>query len=117
MNSANINLEEIIKRKIGYYKNNTDDELQRLNFGYIRAFEQMLEDIHLNEDEFVKKYSEICKTLGEAFELNRETLEFDIIAHETIVEHVEKNLEELSGYNNGIVDILSLFDYNYLFAD
>ena len=45
---VNITLEKIIQRKILYCQNDNNQELANMNAGYVRGFNQMLEDIKSN---------------------------------------------------------------------
>ncbi len=99
----NITIEEIIKRKLAYIKQNPDNELRDVDEGYINAFSDMLTDMNLSESEFVEKYSK------------------SIFAHQSLVdsvmdgERVVADFGRLSGYNNAVVEILTLLDTNYMF--
>lgn len=97
--TVNITLENIIQRKILYFQNDDNEELFDMNAGYVRGFNQMLLDMNLTETEFVKKYSDIVKSLKDMFE------------------NSEGNIDELSGYNNAIVDVLCLLDEKYLYDE
>lgn len=94
---VNITLKEIIKRKIQFDLNDSDEELIETNAGYIRGYNQMLADMDLTEDDFVDKYSKIIRGLD--------------------LENPNENIDELCGYNNAIVNILSLLDEKYLYED
>ena len=98
-NNVNISLEQIIKRRLDYYRDNEDQEVLSLNNGYVRGFNQMLADINLNEETFTEKYITILKSLKEEIE-----------TYEDI-----ETVDELCGYNNAIVDILSLLDLKYFY--
>lgn len=100
----NITLEQIIHRKIRYYQNETDDELRDMNAGYVRGFEQMLSDMDLSETAFVDKYTSIIKELALTF------TSFE-------GEKTDTCIDELSGYNNAIVEVLSLLDQKYLYDE
>lgn len=97
--TVNITLESIIKRKISYFRSDTTPELTDMNTGYIRGYSQMLEDMEMNEAEFAEKYSEIIRKLKPSFEQVSDT---------------DTSVDELSGYNNALVDILGLLDENFL---
>lgn len=96
---ANITLENIIQRKIRYCENDHDKELIAMNAGYVRGYRQMLSDMNLTEADFTEKYADIVRTMKNAFE------------------KTDCDDEELSGYNNAIVDILGLLDEKYLFDE
>ena len=53
---VNVTLEKIIQRKILYCQNDNNQELANMNAGYVRGFNQMLEDMNLTETEFITKY-------------------------------------------------------------
>lgn len=63
----------------------------------------MLADMDLTEVEFITKYLSIIRNLKAVFEFpeNKKGL--------------GENIDELSGYNNAIVDILSLLNEKYLY--
>lgn len=73
-----------------------------MNAGYVRGFNQMLEDMNLTETEFISKYLNIVKELKVVFDC--------VIDQKESIE----NIDELSGYNNAIVDILGLLNEKYL---
>lgn len=97
--TVNITLENIIQRKILYFQNDDNEELFDMNAGYVRGCNQMLLDMNLTETEFIKKYSDIVKSLKDIFD------------------NSEGNVDELSGYNNAIVDVLCLLDEKYLYDE
>lgn len=97
--TVNITLENIIQRKILYFQNDSNKELLATNAGYVRGFNQMLLDMNLTETEFIKKYLDIVRSLKDMFE------------------DPEGNIDELSGYNNAIVDVLRLLDEKYLYDE
>ena len=99
-NNVNISLEQIIKRRLDYYRDNEDQEVLSLNNGYVRGFNQMLADINLNEETFTEKYITILKSLKEEIE-----------TYEDI-----ETVDELCGYNNAIVDVLSLLNIEYFYG-
>ena len=102
-NNVNISLEQIIKRRLDYYRDNKDPELLSLNSGYVRGFNQMLADINLNEASFTEKYINVLKNIKEEIET---------------YENIETNetVDELCGYNNAIVDVLSLLNIEYFYG-
>lgn len=102
-NNVNISLEQIIKRRLDYYRDNKDQELLSLNCGYVRGFNQMLADINLNEVTFTEKYIYILKSLKEEIET------YDNI-------EADEAVDELCGYNNAIVDVLSLLNIEYFYG-
>ena len=100
-NMGDITLVEIIQRKIRYFENYTDKELLIMNTGYIRGFNQVILDMNLSETEFIAKYLKIVKDLRKVFDSSESS----------------DSINELSGYNNAIVDTLRLLDEKYLYAD
>lgn len=100
--SVNITLEEIIKRKIEYFKNDTNEEMNAINKGYVRGFEEMLKDMDIAEETFVAKYTDKVGELAKIFQ-DRETISDEI--------------DELSGYNNALVDILGLLNEKFIFSE
>ncbi len=102
---VNITLEEIIRRKIYYCQNNVTEDMEAMNRGYICGYTEMLADMYLSEAEFISKYLSILNTLKKEFELIDTEKE------------PSDNIEQLSGYNNAIVEVLSLLDEKYLYAD
>ena len=101
--SVNITLKEIIERKIRYFSNNTDKYIDTLCKGYIRGFEEMLEDIDLSEDEFIAKYIKKLSELSETIKKDAENGALDA--------------DGLNGYNNAFVDVLQLLDEEYVYID
>lgn len=99
--TVNITLENIIQRKKRHFQNDSEKELLAVNSGYVRGFNQMLSDMNLTETEFMKKYLDIARSLKVQFE-NPEG---------------NDDIDELSGYNNAIVDVLSLLDEKYLYDE
>lgn len=63
----------------------------------------MLADMNLSETEFITKYLDIIKSLKTVFDSSFEK------------ENPEENIDVLSGYNNAIIDVLSLLDEKYLY--
>lgn len=101
-NSVNISLEQILQRKLDYYTSDENQELSALNSGYIRSFKEMLADINLSEAEFTEKYIGILQKLKSEIESCYEA-------------EPDEKVDELCGYNNAIVDILSLLDLRYFY--
>ena len=101
-NTVNISLEQIIKRRLDYYLSDKNQELLSLNSGYIKGFEQMLADMDLNENIFTEKYIGILQSLKEKIELYAN-------------DEPSENTDELCGYNNAIVDVLSLLNITYFY--
>ena len=101
--SVNITLENIVQRKIIFCQNDTNKELLSMNRGYIRGFKQMLLDMNLSESAFIMKYLNIIKDLRTTFDC------WDGYPKENT------SIDELSGYNNSIIDVLSLLDEKYLY--
>lgn len=104
-----INLKEIIKRKIEYIEKSEvykDVELENVKKGEIRAYIEMLNDIKIqNEELFIEKYSKIVFELNERLEKTEYKLGFNDI-----------EVEQLTGYNNAIVFVMLLIDPKYEFT-
>ena len=70
-----INLKEIIKRKMEYIEKSEvykDIELENVKKGEIKAYTEILNDIEMqNEEMFIKKYSNIVFELNDRLEKNR----------------------------------------------
>ena len=103
--SVNITLEEIIRRKIYYWLHGSNEELFDMNKGYVRGFEEMLGDIDMSEKEFVEKYTGKINEVKNVFE-NSSQQEISIEVS-----------DELSGYNNAVVDVLSLLNEQFLYDE
>ena len=138
--SANITLKDIIERKIAYAKSERDnavpvdfsvtdpydityEEFTAIQNGEIQALEEMLEDIQtMSEKEFTEKYMAIAKTLGKKFDEELDEKYNRIVEAKkkgTDVYEVFENLPpktEEVGYNNAIMDILTLFNPENLFG-
>ena len=102
-NTANISLEQIIKRRLDFYRNDKNPEMLSLNSGYVRGFTQMLTDMNLNEEVFTEKYINILQNL------KRETESYEGAA-------TDEDIDELCGYNNAIVDALSLLNIEFFYS-
>ena len=102
---GDITLVEIIQRKIRYCQNDTNKELITMNTGYIRGFNQVISDMNLSETEFIAKYVKMVNDLREVFDSSEGS------------DNIDASIDELSGYNNAIVDTLRLLDEKYLYAD
>ncbi len=101
--SVNISLKQIIQRRIDYYINDKTEDLLASNSGYVRGFEQMLADIDMVEVEFIEKYTNLTKQV-----------QTDIMFYDN--DNMDnKVVDELCGYNNAIVDILSLLDLKLMY--
>lgn len=103
-----ISLREIIERKVNYIRNSTsykDVELENVKEGELRAYKEIIIDIEaLSEAKFVDKYLKIIEQLK---------CQFDDVDYGKQVEQIE----QLSGYNNAIVFVLSLLNPKYEFED
>lgn len=106
--TADISLKQIIQRRIVYCQNDNNQELQFVNAGYVRGFNEMLMDIELSETVFVKKYLNILKDVKKVLD------QYDGLKTE---EKDIKYVDELCGYNNAIVDVLSIIDYRLLYSE
>ena len=100
--TVNISLDEILQRKLEYYSNDSNQELLALNSGYVRGFKQMIADINLSEATFTDKYINILQGLKKEIEPYEGT-------------ETDETVDELCGYNNAIVDVLSLLDLKYFY--
>ena len=100
-----INLKEIIKRKMEYIEKSEvykDIELENVKKGEIKAYTEILNDIEMqNEEMFIKKYSNIV------FELNDRLEKTDVN---------DMEVEQLTGYNNAIVFVMTLINPKYEFT-
>ena len=99
--SVNISLKQIIQRRIDYHINDKNEELLALNSGYVRGFRQMLADIDMVEARFIEKYIKIMKQT-----------QIEISSYEDVD---NENVDELCGYNNAIVDVLSFLDLSLMY--
>lgn len=105
---VNITLEEIIRRRISYWQNDefynlTDDE----RAGYLRGLSEMLEDMRLEEEVFLEKYLNILRSLSGYFDSQEELA--------AVERPTAQMIEELSGYNNAVVHILTLLDERFFY--
>ena len=104
-----INLKEIIKRKMEYIEKSEvykDIELENVKKGEIKAYTGILNDIEMqNEEMFIKKYSNIV------FELNDRLEKTEYKADVNDME-----VEQLTGYNNAIVFVMTLINPKYEFT-
>lgn len=99
----NITLDEILRRKIEYIKNNPDNEHADVLEGYILGYSDMREDLGMTESEFTEKY------LGKLS--SHISMIDDVMDGETVVPDFGKS----SGYNSAVAEILSLIDANLMF--
>lgn len=99
----NITLDEILKRKIDYIKNNPDNEHADVLEGYILGYTDMKNDLGMSESEFTQKY------LGKLSE--HMAMIDNVMDGETAVPNFGKS----SGYNSAVAEILSLIDANLMF--
>lgn len=100
---------EIIWRKVQYIEKDEvyqDEEMLDVKKGRIKAYEEILCDIrYMQEQKFINKYIDKLKNLAKVFDDEIDVGEdFD-----------DRKIAELSGYNNTIVEILSLFNPKYEF--
>lgn len=104
-----INLKEIIKRKMEYIEKSEvykDIELENVKKGEIRAYTEILNDIEMqNEEMFIEKYSKIVFELNKWFEETEYKADFNDV-----------EVEQLTGYNNAIVFVMTLIDPKYEFT-
>lgn len=101
--TGKISLEEIIRRKIVYCRQDTFEDINT-NMGYIRGYEEMLTDMDMTEEKFTEKYLEKISELSTIFEST------DYMDNEDFI-------DELSGYNNSIVNVLAMIDEKYRYAE
>lgn len=102
--SVNITLEEIIKRKIQYFKSDTSEEMIAMNKGYVRGFEETLKDMNIAEENFIAKYTDKVRELAKTFEKFQDG------------ETNSDDIDELSGYNNALVDVLGFLNEKFIFS-
>lgn len=105
---SQIRMCEIIKRKIQYIETSNiynDSEFKDVKKGELEAYRRITYDSeNMSEMEFINKYFKIVESLNERFErLN------------IIEDKVE--IEQLTGYNNAIIFILSLLNPKYEFEN
>lgn len=104
-----IKLQEIIKRKIEYIERSRiyeGIEFENVKKGEIKAYREIIVDIEniYEEEIFINKY---LKTLGQLQE------RFETIENNGCASNIET--EQLSGYNNAIVFVLTLLNPKYEF--
>ena len=99
-------LANVIERRIHFTNTNTiydKTDYKYTNEGELLAYNEMLTDVKdMKESEFVNKYLDIINMLSIQFE------------NESFTD--ENEIEKMSGYNNGIVNILKcinpIFEYD-----
>lgn len=101
--TGKISLEEIIRRKIVYCRQNTFEDIN-INMGYIRGYEEMLTDMDMREEKFTEKYLAKISELSTVFE------SIDYRENENFI-------DELCGYNNAIVSVLEMIDEKYRYSE
>lgn len=103
-----LTLKEILERKVQFSNKNmisNKEELEHYCTGEIKAYNEMLSDICiLDEKHFIEKYWGIIKRLKKVFDDEEEVTMNDTI-----------KVEELAGYNNSIIAIVSLINPKYGF--
>lgn len=104
-----IKLLEIIERKIEYIQSSRvydGNEFEYVKKGEIDAYREIIVDINNfhEEERFLNKYLKTLKHLQERFET---------IEHSGGASNIE--IEQLSGYNNAIVFVLTLLNPKYEF--
>ena len=96
-------LANVIERRIHFTNTNTiydKTDFKYINEGELLAYNEMLTDIKgMKESEFLNKYLDIISKL---------TIQFE---NEAFTD--EKEMEKMSGYNNGIVNILKCINPIY----
>ena len=104
-----INLKEIIKRKMEYIEKSEvykDIELENVKKGEIKAYTEILNDIEMqNEEMFIKKYSNIVCELNDRLEKTEYKADVN-----------DMEVEQLTGYNNAIVFVMTLINPKYEFT-
>ncbi|MDE6540196.1 MAG: hypothetical protein K2K66_08390 [Ruminococcus sp.] len=101
--TGKISLEEIIRRKIVYCRQDTFEDINT-KMGYIRGYEEMLTDMDMTEEKFAEKYlAKIC--------------ELSTVFESTDYRSNENFIDELCGYNNAIVSVLAMIDEKYRYPD
>ncbi|MDE5583256.1 MAG: hypothetical protein K2J08_06105 [Ruminococcus sp.] len=98
-----ISLKEIIRRKIAYYRQDTFEDINT-KMGYIRGYEEILTDMDMTEENFTEKYLAKISELSTIFE-------------STDYRGNENFIDELSGYNNAIVNVLAMINEKYRYAE
>lgn len=97
-------LKQIIERKVKYIETSniyTDLEFKNVKKGELKAYREIIYDsATMSEEAFIEKYIKKIKHLKERFER---------------VDNTEIEIEQLSGYNNAIIFVLSLLDPKYEF--
>lgn len=111
-----IKLQQILERKVKWIEECSPfvdlqltkvekEEMKLYEEGERKSYYEMIYDsIHMLEEEFIKKYLGIVEQLKEYFE--RTDNSFDKV-----------EVEQLSGYNNAIVFVLSLLNPQYEFEN
>ena len=97
MNSVkDITIETIIERRLIFIEKRDFEEENKYYYqGLQKAYKKIINDLkRYDEKRFLKKYIKILKKLNKKFDNNNLTVETEI----------------LSGYNNGIVEILELLN-------
>ncbi len=103
-----INFEAIIERKVQYIKTSkmyTDIEMKNIKKGELKAYDFILLEMKkLDENSFVEKMVKAFKEVQVYFE------------QEHLDELQQNEMEELVGYNNAIVFVLTLLNPQYEFT-
>lgn len=94
-------LKEALQSRLLYYQNYANGENDKMCQGYVRGLKEMLENTDLSSEKFFEKFDGISKALKDKFET----------AFDNNIQI--EDAEELSGYNNAIVEVLCLFDKEY----
>lgn len=103
MQMNEIKLQQIIERKVKYIETSTiyeDLEFENVKKGELEAYKEIIYDIaNMAEEAFIYKYFKKIENLKDSFD--------------SISDKVE--VEQLSGYNNAIIFVLSLLNPKYEF--
>lgn len=103
-----ITIQDILERKVKYLESSdrcefpeTLEELKEYEKGERKAYKEMILDCaNMSEEAFIKKYFEILEQIKKCFEGEERVSDWD-------------EIEQLSGYNNGIVFALTLLNPRY----
>lgn len=103
-----ITIQDILERKVKYLESSdrcefpeTLEELKEYEKGERKAYKEMILDCaNMSEKAFIKKYFEILEQIKKCFEGEERVSDWD-------------EIEQLSGYNNGIVFALTLLNPRY----
>lgn len=103
--TGELTFEDILRRKLNYWSNNRDPVFAEMRNGILRGLTQMLADLQLTEAVFERKYAGILSDLNAVFD-----------AYEANPDPAV-DIDELSGYNNAIADMLSLLNLSHFYHE